>query len=127
MEGSTPKLAIQLDLAKSRIRIHRKTLVALGNPEYILLIVNPEEKTLGILQGNMNIPSAHHIRAKDDTGKQSYELYSTSLSRQLRKVMPNWINGGKYLLTGNLISEGTAVFSMIEAVHTATGKPKYHD
>lgn len=127
MEESTSRLAIQLDLAKSRIRIHRKTLAALGNPEYILLIVNPEEKTLGILQGNMSIPGAHHIRPKDDAGKQSYELYSTSLSRQLRKVMPNWINGGRYLLSGNLISEGTAVFSMTEAIHTATGKPKYHD
>lgn len=127
MEDSISTLALQLDLAKSRIRIHRRTLAALGSPEYILLIVNPEEKTLGILQGNRSIPGVHHIRPKDDTGKQSYELYSTSLSRQLRKVMPNWINGGKYLLTGNLISDGTAVFSMSEAIHTATGKPKYHD
>lgn len=127
MEDSTAKLTLQLDLAKSRIRIHRKTLAALGNPEYILLICNPEEKTLGILQGDMNMPGAHRIKPESGKGKLCHELYSTSLSRQFRKVMPNWINGGKYLLSGNLISDGTAVFSMTEAVHTATGKPKYHD
>lgn len=50
MEDSATKLTLQLDLARSRIRVHRNTLAALGNPEYILLIVNPEEKTLGIIE-----------------------------------------------------------------------------
>lgn len=125
MEGSTSKLSLLLDLAKSRIRIHRNTLTALGRPEYILLIVHPEEKTLGIMESNMNIPGVHKI--KPQSGKQCYELYSTGLSRQFRKVMPGWVNGGKYLLTGELMPDGTAVFSMNDAVHTATGKPKYHD
>lgn len=124
MEDSTSKLTLQLDLARSRIRVHRKTLTALGNPEYILLIVNPEEKTLGIIQ-SANTPSAHRI--KYSSGKQCQELYSTSLSRQFRRVMPNWINGGKYLLSGDLMADGTAVFPMEAAIHTATGKPKYHD
>ena len=125
MEDSTSKLSLQLDLAKSRIRIHRKTLTALGMPEYILLIVHPEEKTLGIMESNMNVPGAHRI--KPHTGKQCYELYSTGLSRQFRRVMPNWVNGGKYLLTGQLMPDGTAVYSMNDAVHTATSTPKYHD
>ena len=125
MEDSTSKLSLQLDLAKSRIRIHKKTLAAMGSPEYILLIVHPEEKTLGIMESNMNIPGVHKI--KPCVGKQSIELYSTSLSRQFRRVMPNWVNGGKYLLTGELMPDGTAVFSMTEAVHTATSQPKYHD
>ena len=125
MEDSTSKLTLQLDLARSRIRIHRKTLAALGNPEFIHLIVNPEEKTLGIIEATPNAPSANKI--KQAKGKQCHELYSTSLARQFRLVMPNWINGGKYLLTGDLMADGTAVFPMTEAIHTATGKPKYHD
>lgn len=100
MEDSTSKLTLQLDLARSRIRVHRKTLAALGNPEYILLIVNPEEKTLGIIE-TPNTPGAHRI--KYGGGKQCQELYSTSLARQFRLVMPNWINGGKYLLTGDTL------------------------
>lgn len=125
MEDSTSKLSMQIDLAKSRIRIHKKTLAALGTPEYILLLVNPEEKTIGILAGNINMQGIH--RMKPCTGKQCYELYSTALSRQFRKVMPNWVNGGKYLLNGALLADGTALFPMIDAVHTATGTPKYHD
>lgn len=124
MEDSTSKLTLQLDLARSRIRVHLKTLAALGNPEYILLIVNPEEKTLGIIETPYT-PGAHRI--KYGGGKQCQELYSTSLARQFRLVMPNWINGGKYLLTGNVMTDGTAVFPMEAAIHTATGKPKYHD
>lgn len=124
MEDSTSKLTLQLDLARSRIRVHRKTLAALGNPEYILLIVNPEEKTLGIIE-TPNAPGANRIRY--GSGKQCQELYSTSLARQFRRVMPNWVNGGKYLLTGDLIADGTALFQMETAIHTATGKPKYHD
>ena len=124
MEDSTSKLTLQLDLARSRIRVHRKTLAAIGNPEYILLIVNPEEKTLGIIE-TPNTPGAHRIRY--GSGKQCQELYSTSLARQFRLVMPNWINGGKYLLSGDLMADGTAVFPMEAAIHTATGKPKYHD
>ena len=125
MEDSTSKLTIQLDLAKSRIRIHRKTLSALGNPEHIHLIVNPEEKTLGIIEANPTASSAHRI--KYNVGKQCQELYSTSLARQLRRVMTNWVNGGKYLLSGDLKSDGTGVFPMTDAVHTATSTPKYHD
>ena len=33
----------------------------------------------------------------------------------------------EYLLTGELTPDGTAVFSMNEAVHTATSQPKYRD
>ena len=73
MEDSTSKLTLQLDLARSRIRVHRKTLAALGNPEYILLIVNPEEKTLGIIE-TPNTPGAHRI--KYGGGKQCQELYA---------------------------------------------------
>lgn len=125
MEGNTSRLSIQIDLAKSRIRIHKVTLAALGGPEYILLLVNPEEKTLGILVGNMNMPGVHRMRTTK--GGHCYELYSTSLARQLRKVMPEWINGGKYLLNGELLPNGTVLFPMSDAVHTATSTPKYHD
>ena len=74
---------------------------------------------------DMNMPGAHKI--KPCAGKQCYELYSTSLARQFRIVMPNFVNGGKYLLYGDLMPNGTALFPMTDAIHTATGKPKYHD
>lgn len=47
-------------------------------------IVNPEEKTLGIIETH-NTPGAHRI--KYSKGKQCQELYSTSLARQFRQVM----------------------------------------
>ena len=67
MEDSTSKLTLQLDLARSRIRVHRKTLAALGNPEYILLIVNPEEKTLESLKPPIRpVPTESNMAAESN-------------------------------------------------------------
>ncbi len=35
---------ICIDFKKNRIRIHRNTLRQIGNPEYIQLLVNPDQK-----------------------------------------------------------------------------------
>ena len=39
---------ICIDFKKNRIRIHRNTLRQIGNPEYIQLLVNPDQKMIGI-------------------------------------------------------------------------------
>ena len=53
---------ILVDLAKDRIRIHRVTLNALQNPEYIMLIVNPVEKSLGIMHGKEGDIGVHKVK-----------------------------------------------------------------
>ena len=39
---------ICIDFKKNRIRIHSNTLRQIGNPEYIQLLVNPDQKMIGI-------------------------------------------------------------------------------
>ena len=39
---------ICIDFKKNRIRIHRNTLRQIGNQEYIQLLVNPDQKMIGI-------------------------------------------------------------------------------
>lgn len=41
------KPSLLVDIKKNRIRIHKNTLHALGNPCFVVLIVNPDEHTLG--------------------------------------------------------------------------------
>jgi hypothetical protein len=46
IEHNLARPAILVDLKKYRIRIHKNTLHSIGNPKHILLLVNPEERTL---------------------------------------------------------------------------------
>lgn len=103
---------ILVDLAKRRIRIHKRTLHFLGDPEYILLLVNPDEKTLGVIGCEKDEKSSHHI-PKNRFKSNSYELYSTSLIYSLREICPDWKDGEKYRIIGELLQNArVARFSM---------------
>lgn len=118
MVENTPTILI--DLAKDRIRIHRVTLNALQNPEYIMLIVNPEEKSLGIMHGKLGDLGAHKVRT---VGKSCYELYSKSLTQKFRQVCTDWVETGKYRMIGHIVpGELIAHFDMSKAEFTGTGK-----
>lgn len=123
MTENTSKPMILIDMAKNRIRIHRTALDALQNPEYILLVINPAEKSIGILPSKLGEPGAHRVKTPSVLGKNCFELYSTGLTRQLREVCRDWLSTGKYLMEGLLMPGKQAVcFSMSEAMFKGTGK-----
>ena len=120
MENKGGRPSILVDLAKDRIRIHRITLNALGNPDYILLIVNPAEKSLGIMRGKKDDPGVHKVKL---SGKNCYELYSRSLTQKFRQVCTDWVETGRYHMVGSVIpGEQVAKFPMNEATFTGAGK-----
>ena len=123
MTENISKPMILVDMAKNRIRIHRTALEALQNPEYILLIVNPAEKTIGILPSKLGVPGAHRVKTPSFVGKNCYELYSAGLTRQLRTVCQDWLSAGKYLMEGALIPGKQVVcFHMSDAEFKGVGK-----
>ncbi len=108
------KATLLVDMKKNRIRIHKNTLRALGNPRFVVLIVNPEEHTIGIKCSSQDDKLSHRIRQSIMNTKGSYELYSKSLISELRNVCPDWCDTGKYRLEGEIIpAENIAVFDMI--------------
>lgn len=120
MENKGGRPSILVDLAKDRIRIHRITLNALGNPDYILLIVNPAEKSLGIMRGEKGDAGVHKVRY---SGRNCYELYSKALTQKFRQVCTDWVETGRYRMTGTVIfGEQVAKFPMNEAMFTGAGK-----
>lgn len=125
MKENTSKPMVLIDMAKNRIRIHRTTLAALQQPEYILIIVNPEEKHIGIMPGKLSDPGAHRVKTPSVLGKNCYELYSAAFTRKLRQVCADWLPAGKYRIEGTVIHGELLVrFSMEDAVFTGTGKVK---
>ncbi|NLO40917.1 MAG: hypothetical protein GX115_15785 [Ruminiclostridium sp.] len=116
IENNLARPAISVDLKKYRIRIHKNTLHFMGDPDYVLLLVNPEERTLAILQSNRSEPRAHHIKAASISNKP-FELYSRSLVKSLRDVCSTWQDNQSYRMYGEIISnEGVAQFRMDESV-----------
>lgn len=125
MKENTSKPMVLIDMAKNRIRIHRTTLAALQQPEYILIIVNPEEKHIGIMPGKLSDPGVHRVKTPSVLGKNCYELYSAAFTRKLRQVCADWLPAGKYRIEGTVIPGELLVrFSMEDAVFTGTGKVK---
>lgn len=116
-DNNIERPAISVDLKKYRIRIHKNTLHAIGNPNYILLLVNPEERTLAVLCSDRTDPRAHHMTTASIAHKKSFELYSQSLVNSLRDVCSDWKESQSYRLYGEVISnEGIARFHMSDAV-----------
>ena len=125
MSGNPAKPKIVIDMAKNRIRIHRKTLAAINRPEFILLIVNPAEKTIGVMPGKESDPGCHRVKTPAVLGNNCYELYSSTLTKKLRQICSDWVPNGKYSIEGDLIpDELVARFCMDKAVFVGTGKVK---
>ena len=111
------RTSILVDLKKYRIRIHKNTLHSIGDPDYILLLVNPEERTLAILRSNSSDPRAQQLTKASLLNKKPFELYSRSLIKSLRDLCNDWQDNQSYRLYGEIISNGgVAQFHMDESV-----------
>lgn len=109
--SSHPILCI--DLKKNRIRIHKLTLHLLGDPDYIQLLVNPDEGTIAIRKSFPDDHLAHRVRFQELPEGTCCELYSTELMQSLRQVNEGWKNNCSYRLYGNINKrEGIAWFTM---------------
>jgi len=116
-ENNLTRPAILVDLKKYRIRIHKNTLHSIGDPDNVLLLVNPEECTLAILGSNRSDLRAHHISWDSLINKKSFELYSRSLVKSLRDICIDWQDNQSYRIYGEIIpNEGIAQFHMAESI-----------
>ena len=105
-----PKVVI--DISKYRIRIHRTTIKALGNPGYVLLLVNPEEKIIGIIPTDRNDKQSHRIRYNG----HSCEIYSMLFVETIGVLMDNFKTGNRYIIEGKVISnKNLALFELGKA------------
>ena len=115
MKTTLPTLVI--DLKRNRIRIHKKTLHILGDPDYVQILVNPESSSIAIRNCSANDFRSERIKWQKISGKQCCEFYSKVLIKCLRGVCFDWKDDRSYKIDGNLIaSEQLVLFSMTNAV-----------
>lgn len=115
--NKTLKPAISVNLRKNQIRIHKDTLHCIGNPYYIILLVNPEEHTMAVLPSDSSDTRAHHISKSALIKKKSFEIYSTSLIQNLRILCNHWEDNKTYRIYGEKAQSKYFIrFKMTEAI-----------
>ena len=121
--NSFSRPVILVDLKKCRIRIHKNTLHSIGDPDHVLLLVNPAERTLAVLSSDNSDPRAHKIIKVSSSNQKCIELYSRSLVKNLRTLCGYWQDNQSYRLYGEIIiNEGVAQFHMDESVLLSRAK-----
>ena len=112
-QDSVPATLV-VDMKKFRIRIHRPTLRAIGNPKLIQLLVNPEKRAVAIRAVGQEAPAdqVHRIVQRRLLNDYSYEIYSRSFVLKLMQIIGE-VDLDVYRLSGSASEElGTAMFSL---------------
>ena len=110
------KMGLLIDLKKCRIRIHRNTMKILGDPQYVMLLVNPVERSIALYKSDASEKRAHKIPGPRKSGRQEYEFYSRSIVRNLSNLNEHWHEPSKYRMNGEYVAnEGVVVFRMEQA------------
>ena len=107
------ELGLRLDVKYNRIYIHRATLKAIGNPEFVALGIHPQSRKLVVLPSAADTPDAIRIRY---VGNNPCCIHSKPLLDGIRAVVPQLDQPRSYLLRGKLLAgQPAAAFDMNEA------------
>ena len=100
-----------VDFKYNIIRIHRSTLLALGNPSFFDVLVSPSQGKIGIRAQQSRSTTAQKVSTTSLEHQRSIQLYSTNLVRQLLEINPEWDDEQIYKMEGVLIdSEDMVMF-----------------
>ena len=104
---------ISIDCKKNRIRLHRTLLHQLGDPPYVLLLVNPEKRAIAVKALDHDEDQSHRVNQKLMNTDKSVDIYSHQLILSLCCVVENLDLGHTYHLYGeSVLSERAVVFPM---------------
>lgn len=118
---------ISIDQNRNRIRIYKRTLHLLGDPTFIQLLVNPGSLTIVIRSSKQAESMSHRIVWKNLFGRQSCELYSKYLIKELHKVCANWETDKTYRLLGTLIPSENIVQFDLRNIQSCSNISGEHD
>jgi hypothetical protein len=104
--------SVTIDIKKARIRIFKTTIHALGDPKYIQLLVNPNNRTVAIRFVEKETSGDQNHKVKITAG-DSYEIYSRAFVSKLYEIVGGLDPKYSYRMTGEIVpKQKMAVFSM---------------
>ena len=109
--------AILIDLKKYRIRIYKHTIHSLGDPEYILLLVYPQSRSISIERSSRLDKRAHHLVRSPSDNHRSPEFFSRQLIRTLFNLCGQWQKDCSYRIYGKTTpSDRVARFNIADSI-----------
>lgn len=114
IEPTAANIMLSVDMKKYRIRIHKATLHKIGDPPYILLLINPESSVVALkaVKRASSKGQTHRVSKKALQSSNSVEFYSKSFIDKLNELVPDLNEGFCYHMTGRIVpAENMAVFS----------------
>lgn len=120
--------AMSLDMKRKRIRIHKSTLHILNDPDYIQLLINPEEYIMIIQSSSSADHLSHKINWLSISENQCCELHSKNLIIRLSEVFPFLDCETTFRVNGNYIQEYNLVyFNLKECNCISVSEGKHHE
>ncbi len=104
-----------VDIKKNRIRIHKATVHAIGDPSAIQLLVDPQKLIFAIRAANADTPSQHtHKLYPNRIGADSsFEIYSRAFVTEFCSLVDDLDKSCSYRMAGKLVKrQKAAVFSL---------------
>lgn len=109
------QVAISVDLKQSRIRIYKSMIHLMGDPKYIQLLVNPNNKYVAIRGIDVSVPGdqAERIKPRCMASDNCFELHSKAFVNRLFDIIGSLDRNCTYKLSGIIVnSHNIAVFSL---------------
>ncbi len=100
------ELGLRIDAKYNRIYIHRTTLKAIGNPDFVSLGIHPEKKKLIVLVSREKAKNGIRVQDAEDN---TFFIQSKVLMDGICMVKPQIGAQDSCLLHGKLLKEQNAV------------------
>ena len=100
------ELGLRIDAKYNRIYIHRTTLRAIGNPDFVSLGIHPEKKKLVVLASREKAKNGIRVQDAEDN---TFFIQSKVLLDGICMVVPQIGTQSSCLLHGKLLKEQNVV------------------
>lgn len=111
------ELGLRIDVKYNRIYIHRTTLRAIGNPDFVSLGIHPEKKKLVVLVSREKAKNGIHVQDAEDN---TFFIQSKVLLDGICMVAPQIGAQSSCLLHGKLLKKQNAVAFDLNNMETIT-------
>ena len=105
-----PRSGIVIDIPRSRIRVHKKTIHSMGDPRFIQLLINPDTRKIGLVCCSKNAYSSIYVDPKIMASRNCFEIHGKLLVERLAELFPNWDSGKCYYIPTSIKTEANDVF-----------------
>lgn len=110
------KITTTLTYLKGTVRISINTLQLLGEPKYIALLINQNERTIAYIPSSKADRVALKVRYANSTLTAGKVVCSVKFVRKVYKL-ENWDSNFRYQITGKYLEGANLVYFRLEDAH----------